>query len=63
MSKSNSELISWFQKFKQNLQLEEDKAKLKTFKDRLAKRRERLEEKFSVEHKEQKSMNKSIEEA
>lgn len=49
MSKSNSELISWFQKFKQNLQLEEDKSKLKSFTDKLAKRRERLQKKFNYE--------------
>lgn len=42
MSKSSSELVSWFQKFKQNLQLEEDKVKLKALTDRLAKRRERI---------------------
>jgi len=42
MSKSNSELISWFQRVKQNMQLEEDKEKLKALESRMAKRRQKL---------------------
>jgi sodium/potassium-transporting ATPase subunit alpha len=50
MSKSNSELISWFQRVKQNLQLEEEKTKLKSFTDTLKGRRERLKKKFPDHH-------------
>jgi hypothetical protein len=66
MSKSNSELISWFQRVKQNLQLEEEKIKLKTFTKNLQDRRERLKKKFpdhideDEDEKKSKPMNKSI---
>lgn len=63
MSKSNSELISWFQRFKQNLQLEEDKVKLKAFTEKISKRRERLIKKFDIQEVDKKSMGKSIEDA
>jgi hypothetical protein len=62
MSKTSSELISWFQKTKQILQLDEEKNKLKNFTDKIAQRRIRLEKKLGIEtSKDQKSMNKSIE--
>lgn len=63
MSKSSSQLVSWFQKFKQNLQLEEDKVKLKALTDRLAKRRERILKKMDYKEVQKKSQNKSIEDA
>lgn len=64
MTKSNSELISWFQKVKQGMQLEEDKEKIKSLETRLAKRRQKLTEKFKIEDAApSKSMNKSISEA
>jgi hypothetical protein len=43
-------LISWFQKVKQDLQLEEEKEKekIKNLHQRIAKRRQKLNEKFNI---------------
>lgn len=63
MSKTNSELISWLQRIKQNLQLEEDKVKLKSFTDKIANRRQKLIKKLNIETVDMKIANQSIEEA